>query len=83
MGCVILLWHSLSLPYTHFPRFYIAGPFESLFLEKKCTLLYSNYGIKCFVIYFEAKKICKILICSQLLNKRRHYFHRYNQMGAF
>ena len=35
------------------------GPFESLYLEK-CTLPYSNYGIKCFVIYIEAKKMCKI-----------------------
>ena len=37
--------------FSKFPRFYIGGQFKSLYLEK-CTLTYSNFGIKCLVIYF-------------------------------
>ena len=52
-----------------FSRFYIGGRFESLYLEKQCTLSYSNYGIKCFVIYFEAKEMWnKLALTADSLN---------------
>ena len=45
--------------FSKFPRFYIGDPFKSLYLEKKCTLTYSNFGIECLVKYiFEGKKRC-------------------------